>query len=211
SVQIENKNEGSALDKFVGFNLASPALIENKFAKVKSRKDILLENENGLRLEDGYNIRIRLHPWVNLGNFTTFSATPAFRFTEFGTELFLDEAAAKFSLFNTELSASKSAMWWGPGFHGSMLISNNAKALNLVRLRSINSFYLPWMFKNLGSFGINFFIGQLEKDRTIPAPRLAGLRLEWSPLPYLVLGANRTAIMGGEGRPKPLFNDYVKM
>lgn len=209
--QVETKDESNGLDKVFNFNLASPIEVEHRFARIKSKKGVLLENENGLRLNDGYNLRTRAYPWVNIFDFFTFSATPAFRFTENDTELYLEEAAGKFSLCNVEVSLAKSAMWWGPGYHGSMLMSNNAKPLSLVRVRSINNFKLPWVFENMGSFGVNFFISKLEKDRTTEKPTFLGLRLEWSPFKYLSLGASRTDICGGKGRPKLRLKDYWKI
>jgi hypothetical protein len=211
TAQIENKDAPAGLNKFFSFNLASPAETEHRFAKVKSGKDILLENENGLRLEDGYNLRTRVSPWMNICNLFTFSARPELRVTENSTEVFLDEGTAKISLFNVEVAIAKSAMWWGPGVHGSMLMSNNVKPLNLVKARSINNFSLPWIFGNLGSFGINSFISQLEENRFIPKPTFMGMRLEYSPLPYFTVSANRTSIMGGKGRPKLNLGDYWKI
>jgi len=218
TAEKEGRDEGAVRDKFFKFNLISPVRTEQRLVSVKARKDVLLENENGLRLEKGYNLRTRAYPWVNIGNsFSqdlpgesgfTFSAVPAFRVAGSDTELFFDEVAAKFSMFNMELSAAKSAMWWGPGFHGSMLISNNVKPLSLIRIRTINNFRFPWVFENLGLFGGNFFISKLEKDRAVPSPTFAGLRLEWAPLPYFTVSANRTSIMGGKGRKKLRLKDY---
>lgn len=196
------------------YNLVYPVEAENRFVSVQGRKDLLLENENGLRLEQGYNLRTRASGWLNLNkNFLglTVSARPELRVTESHTTLFFDEAAAKFSVFNIEVSLAKSAMWWGPGYEGSMLLSNNAKPLDVIKIRSIEGFHLPWEFKHLGLFGINFFISRLEKDRNVPEPNFAGLRLEWAPLPYLTVTANRTSIMGGKGRPKLRLGDYWKI
>ena len=206
--QTEDKEDSKVFEKFLNFNLGSPIKTENRFASIKSGKDILLENENGLRLKDGYNMRTRAYPWVNLFDHFTFSAVPAIVVNQGSTKTFLDEAAVKFSVWNVELSLAKSAMWWGPGFHGAMLISNNAEPLTLVRARSINDFRLPWVFKNLGSFGINFFISQLEKDRVVENPNFAGLRFEYCPFPFFTISANRTVIMEGKGRKRFGLKDY---
>jgi len=211
SAQIKDSDEETRIDKYFGYNIGSPVVSEHRFVSVRGRKDLLLENENGLRLEDGYNLRTRAYPWINALNCLTVSAVPALRISGGNTALFLDEAAAKVTLFNVEFALAKSAMRWGPGFHGAMLVSNNAQPLNLVKIRSVNNFYLPWVFSNLGSFGVNFFVSRLEKDRVYPKPDFAGLRLEWTPLPYFTVAANRTDIMGGKGRPHLTFSDYWKV
>lgn len=211
AAQVESKEDISLLDKFLDYNLASPVEVEQRFAGVKSRKDLLLENENGLRLEQGYNLRARFSAWANARDMFTFSARPAWRLTASGSQLFFDEASAKISLANVELLFGKSAMWWGPGYHSSMLLSNNAEPLTLVKIRSINDFRFPGRFEKIGSFGVNFFVSKLEKDRTIPRPVFTGLRLEWSPVTYFSLAANRTSIMGGKGQPKPRIRDYFSI
>ncbi|NQU74054.1 MAG: hypothetical protein HQ547_05045 [Candidatus Omnitrophica bacterium] len=211
TAQTHPEVEKSKLEKIFDFNIGAPVRTEHRFVNVNSGSDMLLENENGIRLEDGYNLRTRAYPWMNVLDTFTFSARPVLRITENDTEISLDEGAAKLSLFNVELSLAKSAMWWGPGFHGAMLMSNNAKPLSLVRIRSINNFKLPWVFSNMGSFGVNFFASKLEEDRNIREPKFVGLRIEYSPLPYLCLGANRTSIMGGKDRPKLDLGDYWKI
>ena len=45
-----------------------------------------------------------------------------------------------------ELTVGRESLWWGPGFHGSMITSNNALAMNMIRLRAANQFTLPWVF-----------------------------------------------------------------
>ena len=211
NVQIGSQEEKSKWEENFDFNLIFPIVTEQRFANVQPRSDVLLENENGLRLEDGYNLRTRTYSWMNMFNMLTVSARPALRITENDSEFFLDEGAVKLSLYNLEISIARSAMWWGPGFHGSMLMSNNAKPLDVARVRSINNFKLPWVFSNMGFFGANFFLSRLEEGRAIKSPKFAGLRLEYSPLPYLSLGATRAAIMGGKDRPQLQAEDYWKI
>lgn len=215
TVEKPQKTGTAYLGDVASYNLLYPVEAENRFASVADRKDVLLENQNGLRLERGYNLRTRASGWLNLNKDDylglTVSARPELRVTESKTNIFFDEAAAKFSVLNMEVSLAKSAMWWGPGYEGSMLLSNNAKPLTIVKIRSVKGFQLPWEFKHLGLFGINFFVSRLEKDRNVPNPGFAGLRLEWSPLPYLTVTANRTSIFGGKGRPKPTLRDYWKI
>ncbi|MCX5715299.1 MAG: hypothetical protein NTV07_00180 [Candidatus Omnitrophica bacterium] len=211
AAQLKSSDEATVLDKYIKMNAGSPVKTEHRYAKVGSRKDTLLENENGLRLRDGYNLRVRAYPWATIHDMATLSATPEFRLTDSGNQLFFEELAAKFSVSNLELTAGRSAMWWGPGYHGSMLLSNNAKPLDLVRFQTIKNFRLPWGLEKIGSFGVDFFVSQLEKDRTVQKPKFGGLRLEYSPLRCLTLSANRTAIFGGKGRPKLHFHDYMRI
>jgi hypothetical protein len=63
---------------------------------------------------------------------------------------------------------------------------------------------LPSVFKNLGLLKFTFFVSRLEDDREISNPFIWGLRINLKPNPYLELGLNRTALLGGEGRSEDL-------
>jgi hypothetical protein len=61
---------------------------------------------------------------------------------------------------------------------------------------------LPWILKYLGPFQYTVFVSQLEKDRSdYPRPYFWGMRFDFKPHRYLEIGLERTAILGGQGRP----------
>jgi len=105
-------------------------------------------------------------------------------------------------LGNWLLSAGFVDRWWGPGWDGSLILSNNARpipALAFDRL-STDPFDLP-VLRWLGPWRLASFMGQLEGDRDFPDALLFGLRFELRPHPTLQLGFSRTAQWCGEGRP----------
>lgn len=212
SARLKGEDEATFLEKLpVNYNAIFPVETEHRVASVKERDDVLLENENGLRLQRGYNARVRGNSYINFYNHFTVSGRPEFLANDKDTALLWEEAAGKVSWFNLEAAIEKSSMWWGPGFHGSMLLSNNAEPLGLVRIRTVNDFALPGVFKRIGLFGVNFFVSRLEDQRQVPVPKFAGLRIEYAPIPRLTLAANRTSILGGRGRPKLRLSDYWKI
>ncbi|MEI8355911.1 MAG: capsule assembly Wzi family protein [Deltaproteobacteria bacterium] len=109
------------------------------------------------------------------------------------------------SLFGLDLMAGKDSQWWGPGYHGSILLSNNSEPLEFVRLTNPEPVVLPWIFKYIGPIRAAFFAGRLEKNRSdFSEPILWGLNVNFKPVSYLELGLERTAIMGGKGRSESL-------
>jgi len=94
----------------------------------------------------------------------------------------------------------KDSQWWGPGYHGGLLLTNNAEPFTMVKVTNPSPVTLPWIFKYLGPFGFSFFLTQLEEQRAIPEPYLWGLRLDFRPHPLIEIGLERTALLGGEGR-----------
>ena len=69
-----------------------------------------------------------------------------------------------------EIEAGKDSMWWGPGYHGSILMSNNAEPFKMLKLSTPSPVSLPWIFKALGPFKVVWFLTQLEDDRPVPEP-----------------------------------------
>jgi len=99
-----------------------------------------------------------------------------------------------------ELTAGREPLWWGPGHHGALLISNNAEPITMLNLTNPTAVLLPWIFRFLGPFRFDFFAGRLEDDRQdVGSPILWGLRFDMKPLPCLEIGVERTVIFGGEG------------
>jgi hypothetical protein len=72
----------------------------------------------------------------------------------------------------------------------------------MVRIANPKPVILPWVFRYLGPFDFACFATQLERDRAdVSAPYLWGMRLNFKPHPILEIGIERTALLGGRGRP----------
>ncbi len=101
-----------------------------------------------------------------------------------------------------DIVAGKDSQWWGPGYNGAILQSNNAEPLTMIKFTSPGPLQLPWILKYLGPFQYSLFVAKLEKDRAdFPEPYLDGLRFDFKPSPYLELGLERIVLLGGRGRP----------
>ncbi len=126
--------------------------------------------------------------------------------TNFNTSLL--EGKAALSLGPFEISAGRQALWWGQGRHGSLILTNNAKPLDMLRVTNPTPLLLPWIFKYLGPFRFDVFWSRLEQQRAVPKPYMAGLRLNFKPFPLFEVGASRVAIFGGDGRPDINLSDF---
>lgn len=124
----------------------------------------------------------------------------------------LDGSYASALLGNWTVSAAMIDRWWGPGWDGSLILSNNARpvpSLVLQRNRS-TPFEIP-VLKWLGPWQFTTFMGQLESNRFVPDPLLFGMRFNFRPAEGLEIGLSRTAQWCGEGRPCSLstFGDLL--
>ncbi|NQT74983.1 MAG: hypothetical protein HQ566_00515, partial [Candidatus Omnitrophica bacterium] len=110
--------------------------------------------------------------------------------------------------FNMELSAGRTSMWWGPGFNGALLLTDNAYPMDTVRWNNIRPFRLPWLLKKLGRFNALFIVSRLEEKREIPNAFITGWRLDYTPWDFLKLGFGHIMMHGGKGVKKLGFADY---
>ena len=113
-----------------------------------------------------------------------------------------DGSYAAVVLGNWMLSAGYLDRWWGPGWQGSLILSNNARPVPALAIDRNEStpFDVP-VLRWLGPWRLSTFMGQLEGDRDYSHAYLWGLRGEFRPHPTLQIGVSRTAQWCGEDRP----------
>ena len=129
-----------------------------------------------------------------------------------GRQFRFDGSYAAAILGNWAFSASEQSRWWGPGWDGSLILSNNARPIPSITVQRHMSdpFATKWLHW-LGPWQFLFTLGQLEGNRDIPHAKFLGMRLNFRPIPSLEIGASRTAQWGGQGRPQDLsaFTDIL--
>lgn len=172
------------------------------------------DNRRGERRFDESREHLELRAWAKFPG-AAISLNPTFdyyrHYLEGGeAKLRLREGYLNLSISNLQLEVGRDSLWWGPGYHGALLITDNAFPLDMIKLSNRDPFRLPWVFSRLGSWKMVFFLSQLEDKRVIPKAKLTGIRLEYIPCSFLEFGASRTIMLGGEGRHIS-FNDYFKV
>jgi hypothetical protein len=163
----------------------------------------LYYNNDGDHYEKGSNFRLGLSSRAEL-DWLSFYINPELRYSEDDTDIVMKRGYGVLSLLGLNLQLGKDSQWWGPGYHGAILLSNNAEPLTMVRITNPQPVLLPWVFRYLGPFRFVFFVTRLEEERTIPEPYLWGMRLNFKPHPYIEIGLQRTAMLGGKGRSEDL-------
>ncbi len=106
---------------------------------------------------------------------------------------------------NWSLSLDQLDRWWGPGWDGSLILSNNARPVPaLTAQRRVPKPFESRLLNWLGPWNATTFMGRMEDERTeFPHPWLFGARVDFSPTiaPGLEIGLSRTIQWGGKGRP----------
>ncbi|GAB4274480.1 MAG: hypothetical protein Kow0092_29910 [Deferrisomatales bacterium] len=111
------------------------------------------------------------------------------------------------------LKIGRDAERLGPGYHGSLLLDDNTRALDLWRVRTEEPLFLPGRLARIGGFRITLFNAFLSDEdpeapdprygnglNPVEDPRLLGFRLSYHPTSWLDLGLSRTVLYSGKGR-----------
>ncbi|MBK1875674.1 capsule assembly Wzi family protein [Pelagicoccus mobilis] len=144
-----------------------------------------------------------------------------------GDDLRFDGSYLAVALGNWSLALDQVDRWWGPGWDGSLILSNNARpapAVSLTRI-SPDAWKTKWL-NWIGPWTFTTFMGQLDNEEPLrerPNPDagkegepetilipwgsdalLFGMRIDFTPFGWknLDIGLSRTAQWAGEGRPK---------
>lgn len=129
-------------------------------------------------------------------------------------------AASQFRLLDTyisgnfdgwDLSVGKQSLWWGRGVGGSLLLSDNAEPMYMVRASSIESFELPSILRWLGPMKVDFFFGKLSGNEFPARPLIHGVKITAKRTRNLEASFIATSELGGVGRPLTLdaiFNSF---
>lgn len=159
-----------------------------------------IPNNLGRRVDKGANPQSTLDGRIQVGDFLSFYYQPEFSWDGDSYQGRLLSGYGKLTLWNTELEVGRDSLWWGPGFRGSMLFSNNARPLEQARLGSAEPFRLPWLLNYLGPIKAILFAARLEEDRDFPRALVGGYRINLAPFRFMELGHGRAFQFGGEGR-----------
>jgi len=169
-----------------------------------------LENVRGDHFGRHSNYRLGFASRGNVFDVAAFYVHPEYQDGSFESDgdVELIEAYGKIAAGPFEVQAGKDSLWWGPGRGGSILMSNNAQPSPMIKVTNPHPMQLPWVFRLLGPFRTQWFLAELEKDRTIPEARLSALRLNFKPHARWEMGLSRAIMFGGRGRPRVDLFDY---
>jgi len=112
-----------------------------------------------------------------------------------------DGSYATLALGNWMVGAAAVDRWWGPGWGGSLILSNNARPIPaLVLERNFSTPFASKWLNWIGPWSTSIIWGQLEGDRPVPNARFFGWRVNFRPTQSLEIGLLRTAQWCGAGR-----------
>jgi hypothetical protein len=174
-----------------------------------ARQFALTSNNAGIAYGQGPSGQLLAAGEANLGGWLALDARVFALAGEEDSDLRLLHGRAALGLGPFEVSLGRQSLWWGQGRRGSLILTDNAQALDMLRITNPVPARLPWLFKYLGPFRFDVFWSELESARVVPEPYLAGLRLNFKPFSWLEIGGSRTVMFGGEGRPEVDLDEFI--
>ncbi|CAG1066266.1 hypothetical protein BAC1_01874 [uncultured bacterium] len=162
-------------------------------------------NNKGDFFDNGSNFRAGFASSARTLGSLAFYLDPEIRYPEgfapdSEAEVVLVEGYGALELWNVELTAGRQSLWWGPGYHGTLLLTDNARPFDLLKLTNPKPVVLPWILRYIGPVKLTAFATRLEWDRDFANPYLAGIRLDLKPHRNVSIGIARVAMFGGAGR-----------
>ncbi|MCK4816369.1 hypothetical protein KA005_11425, partial [bacterium] len=166
-------------------------------------------NNEGINYFDGRNAIIQFQSRAQLWKVFSFYIQPLYIYNQKykgiegndETEFTIHKGYVKFTVDNFEIEWGKDSLWWGPGYHGALLISNNARPFEMIKISNPRATLLPWIFRYLGPFRYTLFLSELDKEATSghpPNSELFGLRFDFKPHPFFEFGMSYLAHFGGD-------------
>jgi len=124
------------------------------------------------------------------------------------------EGSVAASVRNLRISFGKESQWLGTGESGSLLLTNNAEPILMLKLENVFPSRIPLLSRLLGPIRTEYFLGRLaghqfevNGDQLLgpgnisPQPFLDGGKISFRPTPNLEFGMGFTAQFVGPGLP----------
>lgn len=207
-------------DAMTEIRVGGRAQLELNASRIGHGKTRFRENRMGQFYADGFQAQPDTRLWLEAGDWLALSAWPKvisdsnLLGPDNNTQVFLQELNAKFTFFNVAFEIGRGSLWWGHGQRGSLLMTDHAFPLDMVRMGSDQPFRLPWRLESLGEWKVQTFLARLESNRDFPRARVFGVRVNYLPTDWLEVGVTRLTQFGGRGRdqsfPRTVLDTYFK-
>ncbi|MCP5468658.1 MAG: hypothetical protein H7A32_05255 [Deltaproteobacteria bacterium] len=201
---------------YLGTISPSRTIPNNGIGSIDAQINPLLNNRQGRRLVDGQNLGLETEHWFRLSNHFAVLAQPrlqlAFlRDSDQGDHgVYLENLYGKFYVKNFEIQIGRDQLFWGQGQDAGLLLSNNSRSLDMIKISNDEPFFFPWVFRYMGANKFSFFYADLGPERVYPNPYFVGYKWSLQPLSFFEIGAAVITLGGGEGGPEASLGERVR-
>ncbi|MDH5590257.1 MAG: capsule assembly Wzi family protein [Gemmatimonadota bacterium] len=116
---------------------------------------------------------------------------------------------ARGAVGNVAFQVGRDHLFWGQGAAAGLMVSDNARGLDMIRVGNERPFRLPWLFRYLGPTRLTQVIADMGADRDIPHSKVFLTKASFLPHPDLEVGIGLLNQQLGEGAPEAPFWERV--
>ncbi len=185
-------------------------VLSNGLGRVVASIEPLSAYREGRRYPDGHQLALETEHRLRAGRFFSFYLRPRFQFDvthggDAGVHPYVQQLYAKFAVPHFELLAGRDSMEWGQGEFGGILLSDNARPLDMIKVSNPSPSILPWVFRYIGPIRYTLFVANLGPEREFPHSFLTGFKVNLKPVSFFEVGLGQLVMMGGDGAPSLSF------
>jgi hypothetical protein len=162
----------------------------------------LLENNNGTIHPRGHSLELRWAAEGYLSNKITGLVEPAILVSKDDTKLSLNRGYLKLGGGGLELEAGRDENWFGPGYRGTTILTNNAQNFDFIKLSSPEPLDVAWLRHWVGDVKYALIVSRFDKTGsgdTLRKPYFIGFKLAIKPKEWFEYGINFVRQEGGPG------------
>ncbi len=197
--------------------LDSPARLvppNNGLGSIDAVINPMVSYEEGRHIVDGNTLGLETTHRARVGDYFSLYSRPRFELTgprdsETKAGIYAQQLYGNFTYKKLNLEMGRDSLIWGQGEHGGLLLTNNARGLDMIKVSNDMPFFFPGFLKYLGPTKATLFVANLGPEREFPYSYLTGFKMSVKPTSFLELGASQLVIMGGDGAQTGSFWDYL--
>ncbi|MSN25626.1 MAG: capsule assembly Wzi family protein [Geobacter sp.] len=162
----------------------------------------LLENNEGVVYRRGNSGELRLSGEGYIAQYATVAIEPIILATGDKADVTLQKAYLKIGGGGTELEIGRDANWFGPGYRGTTILTNNARNFDQIKLSSPEPLDVAWIKKYIGDVKYSLLLSRFDETgsgKTLRHPYLLGAKLAVKPKAWYEIGLNFVRQFGGPG------------
>jgi hypothetical protein len=126
-----------------------------------------------------------------------------------GHRLTVEALYGQLAIRNVLVEVGRDHLFYGQGMHGSLSVSGNAPALDMVKVASDLPFRMPWFLRGLGPTRASLFLADLGDRQNFPGAKLVGYKWSFLPSSRVEFGVSVLTQMGGRGAPRASFGERL--
>lgn len=162
----------------------------------------LLENNNGTVHTSGSSAELRMAAEGYLLRHATLFVEPKLVASKDQLDAFLEKGYLTIGGGGLALEIGRDENWFGPGYRGTTVLTNNARNFDQIKLWSPEPIDVGWIKKYLGNVKYALVLSRFDETGSSEfrrQPYFIGAKLAIQPRPWWEIGANFARQFGGPG------------